>query len=58
MAEMSERTLKDGRTVWLRTAGAADVPAIARLFTDLSPEAFRSRFQAGQPTPWPGHTAG
>ncbi len=51
MAEMSERTLKDGRTVWLRTADAADVPAIARLFTDLSPAAFHSRFQGGQPTP-------
>jgi acetyltransferase len=51
MAEKSERQLKDGRTVWLRAAGAGDVPAIARLFTDLSPAAFRSRFQAGQPTP-------
>jgi len=51
MSERSERQLKDGRTVWLRAAGDADVPAIARLFTDLSPEAFRSRFQAGQPTP-------
>jgi GNAT superfamily N-acetyltransferase len=51
MAVMSERQLKDGRTVWLRTAGVADVPAIARLFSDLSPTAFRSRFQAGQPTP-------
>ncbi len=51
MAVMSERQLKDGRAVWLRSAGAADVPAIARLFTDLSPAAFRSRFQVGQPTP-------
>jgi GNAT superfamily N-acetyltransferase len=51
MAVMSERTLKDGRTVWLRAAGAADVPAIARLLTDLSSAAFRSRFQSGQPTP-------
>jgi GNAT superfamily N-acetyltransferase len=50
MSVMSERQLKDGRTVWLRVAGEADVSAIARLFTDLSPDAFRSRFQAGQPT--------
>ena len=46
-----ERQLRDGRSVWLRTAGPADVPAIARLFTDLSPAAFRSRFQAGQAAP-------
>ena len=43
--------LRDGRAVWLRTAGPDDVPAIAQLFTDLSPTAFRSRFQAGQATP-------
>ena len=46
-----ERRLRDGRAVWLRTAGPDDVPAIAQLFTDLSPTAFRSRFQAGQATP-------
>jgi GNAT superfamily N-acetyltransferase len=51
MTAITERQLRDGRTVWLRTAGAADVPAIARLFTDLSSEAFRRRFQAGQPAP-------
>src|SRR5450631_2201426 len=50
MSVMSERQLKDGRAVRLRVAGEADVSAIARLFTDLSPDAFRSRFQAGQPT--------
>ncbi len=46
-----EHQLRDGRAVWLRTASPDDVPAIARLFTDLSPGAFRSRFQAGQATP-------
>ena len=46
-----ERQLRDGRAAWLRTAGPDDVPAIARLFTGLSPAAFRSRFQAGQATP-------
>lgn len=51
MTAITERRLRDGRTVWLRTAVAADVPAIARLFTDLSSEAFRRRFQAGQPHP-------
>lgn len=51
MAVRAQSHLKDGRTVWLHGAGPADVPAIARLFTELSKEAFRSRFQAGQPTP-------
>ena len=50
MAMAGRAELTDGRTVWLRAADAADVPAIAQLFTDLSPAAFRSRFQAGQPT--------
>ena len=50
-AGTGERRLHDGRAVWLRTAGPDDVPAIAQLFTDLSPTAFRSRFQAGQATP-------
>ena len=49
--DTGERRLRDGRAVWLRTAGPDDVPAIAQLFTDLSPTAFRSRFQAGQATP-------
>jgi GNAT superfamily N-acetyltransferase len=48
---MSEHQLSDGRTVWLRTAGPGDEPAIARLFTELSSAAFRSRFLAGQATP-------
>jgi GNAT superfamily N-acetyltransferase len=50
MAMPSGAQLKDGRTVWLRVAGAADVPAIAGLYSALSSAAFRSRFQAGQPT--------
>jgi GNAT superfamily N-acetyltransferase len=44
-------SLKDGRTVQLSQAGADDIPAIARLLTELSPESFRSRFHAGQPAP-------
>ena len=51
MTATAECQLRDGRAAWLRAAGPDDVPAIARLFTDLSPAAFRSRFQAGQPTP-------
>ena len=51
MAVSGRRDLVDGRTVWLREAGPADVPAIARLFTELSREAFRSRFLSGQPSP-------
>lgn len=43
--------LKNGRTVVLRRAGPEDAPAIAQLFTGLSPESFRQRFQAGQPAP-------
>ena len=50
-AGTGDRRLRDGRAVWLRTAGPDDVPAIAQLFTDLSATAFRSRFQAGQATP-------
>ncbi len=49
--DTGERRLGDSRAVWLRSAGPDDVPAIAQLFTDLSPTAFRSRFQAGQATP-------
>jgi acetyltransferase len=51
MTAMSEHRLRDGRAVRLRAAGPDDEPAIARLFTDLSPAAFRSRFYAGQATP-------
>lgn len=52
MAVSGEHQLPDGRAVRLRLAGPADVPAIARLFTELSPESFRLRFQGGQPTPY------
>ncbi len=51
MVVSGRRDLADGRAVWLREAGPADVPAIARLFTELSGDAFRSRFLAGQPAP-------
>lgn len=51
MAASGEYPLTDGRAVVLRWAGPEDVPAIARLYTGLSPESFRSRFQAGQPSP-------
>ncbi len=51
MRATTESQLWDGRAAWLRAAGPDDVPAIAQLFTDLSPAAFRSRFQAGQATP-------
>ena len=51
MASSGEYRLKDGRAVVLRTAGPEDTSAIARLFAELSRESFRSRFQAGQPSP-------
>ncbi len=44
MPGTAEYQLKDGRAVVLRTAGPDDVPAIAALFTELSPESVRSRF--------------
>jgi GNAT superfamily N-acetyltransferase len=43
--------LRDGRPVVLRDAGAADLPALTRLYLELSPDSFRSRFHAGQPAP-------
>lgn len=46
-----ERRLPGGRTVMLREAGQADVPAIARLYSELSAESFQSRFQSSQPAP-------
>lgn len=51
MAGMGKHQLKDGRTVVLHAAGPEDDPAIARLFTELSPESFRSRFQSGPAAP-------
>src|SRR5690349_7229877 len=43
--------LADGRAVVLRPAGPGDIPAIARLYLELSAESFRRRFHAGQPSP-------
>ena len=43
--------LADGRAVRLRLARAGDVPAITRLYSELSPESFYRRFGAGQPGP-------
>jgi GNAT superfamily N-acetyltransferase len=43
--------LADGRAVGLRSAGAGDIPAITRLYLELSPESFYRRFGAGQPGP-------
>lgn len=48
---MGKVQLRDGRYVLVRPASSADVPDIARLLAGLSPEAFRARFQGGQPTP-------
>lgn len=46
-----ERRLGDGREVVLRAAVPQDVAAIARLYGELSPESFISRFFAGRPAP-------
>jgi GNAT superfamily N-acetyltransferase len=43
--------LADGRAVRLRLAGEDDVPAITRLYSELSPESFYRRFGTGQPGP-------
>jgi len=43
--------LRDGRDVVLREAGPADVPGIVRLYAELSPESFRSRFYSSRPAP-------
>jgi hypothetical protein len=51
MVVSSECQLADGRTVVLRLAGPGDVPAITRLYLDLSPESFYRRFYTGQPAP-------
>ena len=51
MAVMGKIGLKDARTVLVRGASAGDVPDIARLLGELSPESFRARFQGGLPTP-------
>ena len=43
--------MADGRAVVLRLAGPGHVPAITRLYRDLSPESFYGRFHAGQMAP-------
>lgn len=47
----SEYRLADGRAVALRRAGPADVPAITRLYLELSAESFYRRFNTEQPAP-------
>jgi ribosomal protein S18 acetylase RimI-like enzyme len=51
MVVMRKLELTDGRTVLVRGASAGDIPDIARLLGELSPESFRARFQGGVPTP-------
>jgi len=51
MAVGGEFGLADGRAVALRLAGPADVPAITRLYRDLSPGSFYGRFHGGQMAP-------
>ena len=51
MAASSECQLADGRAVVLRPAGPGDVPAITKLYLELSPESFYSRFYTAQPAP-------
>jgi L-amino acid N-acyltransferase YncA len=45
-----EYQLADGRPVVLRLAGPGDVPAITRLYLELSAESFYRRFNTEQPT--------
>jgi|SRR5450755_1078769 GNAT superfamily N-acetyltransferase len=51
MVTMGEAQLTDGRTVLLRRASPGDVPDIARLMGELSPDSFRARFHGGLATP-------
>ena len=51
MTASRECQLADGRVVMLRLAGPADVPAIAGLYLDLSPESFYRRFNTERPAP-------
>jgi RimJ/RimL family protein N-acetyltransferase len=44
-----ERRLADGRLVALRLAGPDEVPAITRLYLELSPESFYRRFNSELP---------
>lgn len=50
MMPSRECQLADGRPVVLRQAGPADVPAITRLYLDLSPESFYRRFNTELPS--------
>jgi L-amino acid N-acyltransferase YncA len=51
MTAIRECRLADGRVVVLRLAGPGDVPAITRLYLELSPESFYRRFNTDQPAP-------
>jgi acetyltransferase len=51
MTASRERQLADGRAVVLRLAGPGDVPALTRLYLELSPESFYRRFNTEQPDP-------
>jgi L-amino acid N-acyltransferase YncA len=51
VAASRECQLDDGRAVVLRPASPGDIPAITRLYLELSPESFYSRFYSAQPAP-------
>jgi L-amino acid N-acyltransferase YncA len=51
MTPGSKHQLTDGREVALRRAGPRDVPAITRLYLELSAESFYRRFNTEQPAP-------
>jgi hypothetical protein len=51
MTASHERQLPDGHVVVLRLAGPGDVPAITRLYLELSPESFYRRLNTEQPAP-------
>jgi L-amino acid N-acyltransferase YncA len=51
MVAGKECRLADGRMVALRLAGADDVPAITRLYLELSSESFYRRFYTARPSP-------
>ena len=51
MASGGECRLADGRAVVVRLAGPTDVPAIAKLYRDLSAESFARRFHGGRAAP-------
>jgi GNAT superfamily N-acetyltransferase len=51
MTASRECRLAAGRVVLVRLAGPGDVPAITRLYLELSPESFYSRFNTERPGP-------